>query len=65
MLHHCARTGNPAATKQWLSGTVAFAPLENGKGRTALREAIEEQQQGTAKQMFQLLDPQLPLARTE
>ena len=65
VLHHCARTSNPDATKQWLSGSVAFAPLENSKGRTALCEAIEEQQQDTAKQMFRLLDPQLPLNWTD
>eukprot|EP01046_Picozoa_sp_COSAG06_P008754 COSAG06_NODE_447_length_15632_cov_47.212193_5_plen_1473_part_00 len=64
VLHHCARTGKPEATQKWLSGKVAPAQLENKKARSALREAVTSLEFTTTKEMIRLMDPDMPLART-
>ena len=58
VLHYCARQGLPTAVTAWVSGSgVSFAPLENGQGLTAVREAVDNQQSDTAKELLRMLDP--------
>ena len=64
VLHHCARSGNSNATSLWLAGAVPYTPLENSKGQSALRGAIDAQSLPTAKQLVRRLDPKLDLHRT-
>jgi hypothetical protein len=65
VLHHCARTGRADAMGRWLSGKVPPAQLDNKAGLSALREAVKQLEFLTAKQMVTLLDPAIPLVRTE
>jgi hypothetical protein len=66
VLHHCARTSRekiPASVIEgWLSGSVAYLPLCNKEGQTALHTAVENQRPRTAKALIRGLDPKLRLS---
>ena len=54
----------PEATKAWLAGSAPHELLPDGKGRTALRAAVDSQRSTVAHELIASLNPQLQLPRT-